>query len=199
METVKEKEKKMFELKKDAFGYTNIFMAPRVVKIVVNAGTGSTKDKNKIEVIQDRLAKITGQKSSPRIAKKSIATFKLREGETVGFATTLRGNRMYNFLDKLINVAIPRMRDFKGLSRTSIDGMGNYTIGIKEHSIFPETADEDLRDVFGFNITIVTSAKTREEAEALLEQIGLPFAASVDAKKKKKPTKDDEKDDKDFL
>jgi large subunit ribosomal protein L5 len=186
METVKEKVQKMFELKKDAFGYSNVFQAPKIVKVVLNSSTGSMKDKNKIQVVQDRLAQIAGQKASPRSAKQSIATFKLREGDVIGYAITLRGKRMYNFLDKLINIAIPRTRDFKGLSRLSIDAVGNYTIGIKEHTIFPETADEDLRDVFGFNITIVTSAKTKEEAEALLEQIGIPFAAAEEKKKKRK-------------
>ncbi|MCK5096415.1 MAG: 50S ribosomal protein L5, partial [Candidatus Pacebacteria bacterium] len=141
----------------------------------VNCGIGSVKDKNKIKLIEDRLTKIIGQKPSPRSAKRSIATFKLREGDVVGYATTLRGERMCNFLDKLINIAIPRMRDFQGLSRTAVDEMGNYTIGIKEHTIFPETSDEDIKDVFGFSVTIVTTAKTSNEAEAFLEEVGIPL------------------------
>ena len=171
MEKIKEKENKAFDAMKKSFGYSNKFMSPRVVKVVINSGTGSTKDKHKIETVQDRLAKITGQKPSAREAKKSIATFKLREGDTIGYTVTLRGKRMYNFLDKLVNIAIPRMRDFQGLSREAIDEMGNYTIGIKEHTVFPETSEEDLKNVFGFNITIVTTAKTKEEAEAFFENI----------------------------
>ena len=148
---------------------------PKIVKVVINSGVGSKKDKKFSEIILDRLAKITGQKAAARPAKQSIASFKVREGDVVGYAITLRGHRMYNFLDKLINVAIPRMRDFKGLSRTSVDSMGNCTIGIKEHTIFPEAAEEDLKDVFGFSIAIVTTAKNKEDAEMLLEQIGIPF------------------------
>ena len=175
METVKEKQKKVFETLKESFGYTNSFSAPCITKVVVNCGIGSVKDKNKIKLIEDRLSKIVGQKPSSRSAKKSIATFKLREGDVVGYAITLRGERMFNFLDKLINIAIPRMRDFQGLSRTAVDEMGNYTIGIKEHTIFPETADEDIKDVFGFSVTIVTTAKSTEEAEALLDAVGIPL------------------------
>ncbi len=178
MEKIKEKENNAFEAMKDNFGYSNSFMSPRIIKVVVNSSTGSTKDKHKIEVVQDRLAKITGQKPASRGAKKSIATFKLREGDIIGYTVTLRGARMYNFLDKLVNIAIPRMRDFQGLSRESIDEMGNYTIGVKEHTVFPETADEDLKDVFGFNVTIVTTAKTKEEAEIFLEHVGVPFKSN---------------------
>ncbi|MCK5027229.1 MAG: 50S ribosomal protein L5 [Candidatus Pacebacteria bacterium] len=178
MEKIKEKENKTFEVMKDTFGYSNSFMSPHVVKVVVNSSTGSTKDKHKIEVVQDRLTKITGQKPAPRGAKKSIATFKLREGDIIGYTVTLRGKMMYNFLDKLINIAIPRMRDFQGLPRESVDEMGNYTIGIKENTVFPETADEDLKNVFGFNVTIVTTAKTREEAEAFFEHIGIPLKSN---------------------
>ena len=175
METVKEKQRKEFETLKESFGYTNSFSAPCITKVVVNCGIGSVKDKNKIKLIEDRLSKIVGQKPSSRSAKKSIATFKLREGDVVGYAITLRGERMFNFLDKLINIAIPRMRDFQGLPRTAVDEMGNYTIGIKEHTIFPETSDEDIKDIFGFSITLVTTAKTQEEAEALLEGVGIPI------------------------
>ena len=175
METVKEKLQKAFDALKQGFGYKNRFAAPKLVKVVVNTSTGSTKDKKKIEIVQDRLAKIVGQRPSPRAAKKSIATFKLREGDIIGYSATLRGFRMCNFLDKLINIAIPRMRDFQGISRESIDEMGNLTIGIKEHTIFPETSDEDLKDVFGLSITVVTTAKTKKEAEAILEHVGVPF------------------------
>jgi large subunit ribosomal protein L5 len=151
---------------------------PRLVKVIVSTGIGSLKDKKKITLITDRLVKITGQKPSVKGAKKSVASFKVREGDPVGLMTTLRGDRMYGFLDKLINVAIPRIRDFRGLELKSIDKMGNYTIGLKEHTVFPETADEDLRDVFGMAITINTTAKDKKEAEELLRYIGLPIKNS---------------------
>jgi len=175
METIKEKQNKTFNALKDQFGYKNHLAAPRLVKVVVNSGTGSAKDKNRNEVVSGRLAKITGQKAAPRGAKKSIANFKLREGDVIGFSATLRGARMYSFLDKLINIAIPRMRDFKGLEIKGIDEIGNYTFGLKEHTIFPETSDEDLKDVFGMSITLVTTAKTKKEAEVLLKHLGIPF------------------------
>lgn len=166
---------KTFEAMKGAFNYKNVMQAPRLVKVVVSSGIGSVKDKNKIKVIEDRLQKITGQKVAPRAAKKSIATFKLREGETVGFMVTIRGKRMKDFVDKLVNVVLPRTRDFRGLEGSSIDEMGNLTIGIKEHTIFPETSEEDLKDVFGLAITVVTTAKTREEAKAFFEHLGFPI------------------------
>jgi|TARA_Y100000310_G_scaffold345866_1_gene471905 large subunit ribosomal protein L5 len=148
---------------------------PKVEKIVVSVGTGSVKDKKKLEVIQDRLAKVTGQKVSPRGAKKSIASFKLREGDTIGYQVTLRGTRMYDFLDRFIHISLPRSRDFKGINPESIDEMGNLTIGLSEHTIFPETPDEELKDIFGLSITIVTTAKTKEEAKTFLAHLGLPF------------------------
>ena len=166
----------VFEKLKESFSWKNPMQVPKVEKIVVSTGTGRVrKDKQKIQLIQDRLAKITGQKVVPKKAKKSIASFKLRDGEEVGFATTLRGKKMRAFLDKLINVATPRMRDFRGIPQTSVDEMGNLTIGIPEHTIFPETSDENLQDVFGMSITIVTTAKSKEEALAFLTHIGMPF------------------------
>jgi len=175
MSKVKEQQNTVFEKLQKVFSYKNLFQAPKVVKVVVSTGTGKIDDKNKIKVVQDRLAKITGQKPAPRGAKQSIAAFKLREGDVVGYQVTLRGSRMYDFLDKLVHVALPRTRDFRGLSVGSIDEMCNYTIGIKEHVIFPETSDEDLKDVFGIAVTIVTTAKTKEEAEALLRHLGFPL------------------------
>ena len=118
--------------------------------------------------IQDRLAVITGQKAAAKKARQSIASFKLREGEVVGYAVTLRGKKMNSFLDRLIHVAIPRMRDFRGIPRSSVDAMGNLTIGVPEHTIFPETPDENLQDVFGMSVTIVTTAESREEAMVCL-------------------------------
>lgn len=161
-------------LKKE-LGIKNDQALPRVLKVVINSGVGKAKDKKRNELIADRLAKITGQKASFRGAKQSIASFKSRQGDVVGVAVTLRGARMWGFLDKLVNVAIPRMRDFKGLNPKSIDEIGNFTLGLKENVIFPETTDEDLRDVFGFSISVVTTAKTKEQALALLTHLGFPF------------------------
>lgn len=175
MKTMKETVGSVFESLKATLGYTNIMQSPKVTKVVVSVGTGKVQDKQRLVLIQDRLARITGQKPSPRPAKKSIASFKLREGDIIGYQVTLRGARMEDFLFKLINLALPQTRDFRGLKTTAFDEMGNYTLGIKEHTIFPETADEDIKDVFGFAVTIVTNAKTKKEAEALLRHIGLPL------------------------
>ncbi len=175
MKTTKEKQNKAFDTLKERFGYTNRMQAPRLVKIVVSVGIGSTKDKEKLKIIPDRLSKITGQKSAPRAAKKSIATWKLREGEIVGQVVTLRGARMTAFFDKVINVALPRTRDFKGIPRTAVDEMGNLTIGVKEHTVFPEASDEELKHVFGMAITVVTTSKNKEEATAFFEYLGVPF------------------------
>ena len=173
--TLKQKfEKSIPDLQK-TLGVKNSLAVPRLVKVVVNTGFGSIKDKGKIEIIPDRLAKITGQKPAPRAAKKSIATFKLREGDVIGNVVTLRGARMYQFLDKLINVAIPRQRDFRGIDPKAVDEMGNLTIGIKEHSVFPESSDEELKNVFGLSVTLVTTAHNRESARALFDAIGIPF------------------------
>lgn len=175
MESVQTRFKTAFSELQEAHGYTNPHEAPKIEKVVVSVGTGRVEDKAKIALIQDRLARITGQKAAPRAARQSIAGFKLREGDIVGYQVTLRGARMVDFLDRLIHLALPQTRDFRGLKPGSIDEMGNYTLGIKEHTIFPETADEDIRDVFGMSVTIVTSAKTKPEAEALLRHIGVPL------------------------
>ncbi len=175
METLQTRLASVYESLKGDFGYKNVNEAPTLEKVVVSVGTGRIEDKAKIALIQDRLALITGQKASPRPARLSIAAFKLREGDIVGYQVTLRGPRMRDFMNKLIHVALPQTRDFRGLKVTSIDEMGNYTLGIKEHTIFPETADEDIRDVFGMSITIVTTATSKPEAEALLRHIGMPL------------------------
>lgn len=175
MESIKTKEQKTFNALKEERGYKNVMETPKLVKVVLSVGVGSLQDKAKIEVIKDRLAKITGQIVSPRPSKKSIAGFKMREGDIVGFQITLRGDRMVAFLDKLIHVALPRTKDFRGLKSSGIDEMGNYTLGIKEHTVFPETSDEDMRDIFGFAITVVTTAKNKEEARALFDYLGFPF------------------------
>jgi len=185
METTKQKEKKAAKILQDKYGYKNIIAAPHFVKVVVASGTGSAmkRDKNRNEFIMERLAKITGQKIALRGAKKSIASFKVREGDPVGLMVTLRGARMYGFIDKLINVAIPRTKDFRGINRTTIDNIGNLTMSIKEHTISPETGDEDIKDVFGMAITFVTTAKTREEAMSFFEAIDFPLKKEVKAKK----------------
>lgn len=175
METVQTQLNKVYDSLKGEFGYTNVNQAPTIEKVVVSVGTGRVDDKAKIALIQDRLAKITGQKAAPRRAKQSIASFKLRAGDVIGYQVTLRGKRKFDFLNKLIHVALPQTRDFRGLKASSIDEMGNYTLGIKENTIFPETHDEDLRDVFGMSITLVTTAKNKKEAEALLRHVGMPL------------------------
>lgn len=175
--TVKEKEKESFEKMKNAFHFKNAMAAPKLRKVVLNVGTGTMikKDKNKNEAISLRLAKITGQKPALRGSKKSVASFKVRQGDPIGVMVTLRGARMYAFLEKLINVALPRTKDFRGIARKVVDNIGNLTLGIKEHTIFPETADEDIKDVFGLSITIVSSAKNQKEGTAFFELLGMPF------------------------
>lgn len=173
MQTSKIKQEKV----NDFFGYKNKLSAPKILKIVVSSGTGSQikKDREKNDLIADRLSKITGQKPSIRVAKKSVASFKIREGDPIGLTVTLRGARMYHFLDKLVHIALPRTKDFRGIDKKSVDNIGNMTLGIKENTIFPETSDEDLRDVFGLSITLVTSAKDKEEATKFFEYLGMPF------------------------
>ncbi|HPS21273.1 MAG TPA: 50S ribosomal protein L5 [Candidatus Paceibacterota bacterium] len=175
--TVKEREALAFEKMKTAFHYKNVMAAPKLKKVVLNVGTGTMmkKDKNRNDMISDRLAKITGQKPATRGAKKSISSFKIRQGDPVGVTVTLRGKRMYAFLEKLFNIALPRTKDFRGLSNKAVDDIGNLTIGIKEHTIFPETADEDIKDVFGLAITLVSSAKSKKEGIEFFELVGVPF------------------------
>jgi len=185
--TVKEKEVESFDKMKSAFHYKNKMAAPKMVKVVLNVGTGTAvkKDKNKNDAIGERLAKITGQKGALRGAKQSIASFKVRQGDPIGVVVTLRGKRMFAFLEKLINIALPRTKDFRGINPGAVDNIGNLTIGIKEHTIFPETADEDIRDVFGLAITLVSTAKNKKEGKTFFELIGIPFKKEEDEKKKK--------------
>jgi large subunit ribosomal protein L5 len=176
MSIIKALEKKTFEALQGELGLKNVMSAPRLQKVVISVGTGRvTKDKNRMELIEDRLAQITGQKPTKRGAKKSVAAFKIRQGDIIGYQVTLRGQKMYDFLDRLINVALPRTRDFRGLSPQAIDEMGNFTIGVKEHTIFPETSDENLGDVFGLAITVVTSARDPQAAETFLRYLGFPL------------------------
>ncbi len=183
MSITKQKQQSAYLALAETFGYTSPMQGPRITKVVVSSGVGKKRDKKQLEVVEDRLAKITGQKPSTRPARISIASFKVREGDTVGYQVTLRGARMYDFVDKLIHIALPRTRDFRGLSAKAIDEMGNLTVGIREHTIFPETSDEDLKDVFGLAITIVTTAKSKAEAEAFFRHIGMPLIVDSGAKR----------------
>jgi len=158
------------------FNYTSPMAAPRLRKIVVNMGVGEAKDNIKLlDAAVEEMALITGQRPALRRAKKSIANFKLREGIPVGCAVTLRGSRMYEFLDRLVSIALPRVRDFKGLSEKAFDGRGNYTLGITDQTIFPELSVGKIEKIKGMNITIVTTAQTDNESRALLQGLGIPF------------------------
>ena len=161
----------------ERFGYSTPMQAPRITKITVNMGVGDAKqDSRLLEAATDQLATITGQRPSVRRARKSIAQFKVREGMPVGVAVTLRSERAYEFLDRLMSIAIPRIRDFRGLNPRSFDGRGNYSLGVREQIIFPEVDYDDVDQVRGLDITITTNARTDDEAFALLEAIGMPFA-----------------------
>lgn len=161
---------------KEKFGYKNNLAVPRIEKAVVNIGIGSvSKDEKAQEIISKDLALITGQKPVPTLAKKAVSAFKTREGMVVGLKVTLRGKRLFDFLSRLINVALPRTRDFRGLSPKSVDEGGNLTIGIKEHIIFPEIYSEEIKRIFGLEVTIVSNAKKREEALELFKLLGFPI------------------------
>ena len=161
----------------EKFNYTSVMQAPKIDKIVINMGVGDavSNAKNLDEAVEE-LTLIAGQKPVITRAKKSIAGFRLREGNAIGCKVTLRGQRMYEFLDKLISVSLPRVRDFRGVSDTSFDGRGNYTLGIKEQLIFPEIDFDNVNKVRGMDIVIVTTANTDEESKELLTQLGMPFA-----------------------
>ncbi len=160
----------------ERFGYTSIMQAPRIEKITLNMGVGDAKQDSKmLEAAAEQLATIAGQKPNIRRARKSIANFKLREGMPVGVAVTLRGERAYEFLDRLLSVAIPRIRDFRGLKPNAFDGRGNYSMGVREQIIFPEIDYDAVDQVRGLDITITTTAQTDDEAFALLDAFGMPF------------------------
>jgi large subunit ribosomal protein L5 len=162
-------------LKKE-FGYTNVMAIPKIKKIVVNMGLGEATSNAKIaDVGADELSRITGQKAVIRRATKSIAQFKLRQGMPVGAMVTLRGERMYEFLDRLISIALPRVRDFRGVSAKGFDGRGNYTLGLRDQLLFPEIDYMKVDKARGMNVSMVTTAKTDEEARKLLQLLGLPF------------------------
>ena len=177
MELTQQKQHTAFDILKTSFGYQNVMAAPRIEKVVISVGTGKRAkiDKRWNDHVADRLIKITGQAPALRQAKKSIAQFKIRTGDQIGLTVTLRGEKALSFFDKLIHVALPRTRDFRGVAATGVDAMGNLTLGIKEHTIFPATADEDLSDVFGLSVTVVTTARTKAEARAFFDHLGVPF------------------------
>ena len=158
------------------FNYTSVMQAPKLDKIVINMGVGDAMTNSKaLDAAVDELTQIVGQKPIITKARKSIANFKLREGVAIGCKVTLRGERMYEFFDKLVSISLPRVRDFRGLSKNSFDGRGNYTIGVKEQLIFPEINYDKIFKVRGMDIVIVTTAKTDEEGRELLTQLGMPF------------------------
>ena len=173
---IQKQQKTAFDTLKERVGLVNRMQTPRIEKVVVSVGVGKMgKEKGRMELVADRLGKITGQKPVVRGAKKSIATYKTRLGDTVGYQVTMRGARAEDFLNRLVHIALPRTKDFKGVPLGALDEMGNYTLGIKEHSVFAETSDEELKDVFGMAVTIVTTARDKKIAEAYLRHLGLPF------------------------
>ena len=158
------------------FNYKNVNQVPKLVKITINSGLGDVKDNSKsIQLAQEELKQIAGQKPVLTQAKKSVANFKIREGQSIGMKVTLRGIRMYEFFDKFISIALPRVRDFRGVSKKSFDGRGNYSMGVKEQLIFPEISYDQVEKVRGFDICITTTANTDEEARELLALLGMPF------------------------
>ena len=158
------------------FGIANVMAVPRIVKVTVNTGVGRIhKEGEVLKKIERDLGIITGQKASARSAKKSIASFKVREGVTVGYSSTLRGKRMWDFLDRFISLALPMSKDFRGIETKNVDQNGNLSVGIKEHSIFPEVNLENVKDIFGLQVIVTTTAKNREQGIALLRAIGIPF------------------------
>jgi large subunit ribosomal protein L5 len=161
------------------FGYTNVYAVPRITKVVVNMGLGeATQNPKAIEAGADELARITGQKAAIRRAKKSVAQFKVRQGMPIGAMVTLRGERMYEFLDRLMNIALPRVRDFRGVSPKGFDGRGNYTLGLRDQLIFLEVDYLKVDKARGMNISVATTAKTDQEARRLLQLLGMPFRAA---------------------
>ena len=163
----------------EKFGYPNLMAVPRLAKIVVNMGVGKAQEDIKLlDSAMAEMAQITGQRPSIRRARKSIANFKLREGSPIGCRVTLRGDRMYEFLDRLVAIALPRVRDFRGISTKAFDGRGNYTMGIEDQLIFPEISYTKVDMVRGMNVSIVTTARSDDESRALLEGLGIPFSRS---------------------
>jgi len=172
---------------KEKRGYKNVHQVPRLVKVVINTSVGSAPDvKAALEIAKDELSLITGQKPVETISKKAISNFKLRAGQAIGAKVTLRGRIMYEFLERLIKTALPRIRDFRGVSARAFDGNGNYTLGVTDQSIFPEVELDKIKRNIGFDITIVTSATNNDEARALLTELGMPFTGRNTKKVEKK-------------
>ena len=160
----------------DEFGYKNVMQVPKLTRIVVSRGIGdAVADKKLIDYSVEEMTNITGQKAVPTVSKKDVANFKLRKGMPIGVKVTLRGERMYEFLDRLVTAALPRVRDFNGIKATGFDGRGNYSLGITEQIIFPEINIDKIKKIEGMNITFITSAETDKEAKSLLQEVGLPF------------------------
>ena len=169
------KKKIILTLQKE-LGVKNILALPKIEKVVINIGLGRTlKDEKFLDIVMRDIALIAGQKPKTTLAKKSIANFKTRKGMVIGATVTLRGQRMYDFISRLINIALPRTRDFRGINVKSLDKNGNLTIGVKEHIVFPEIKGEEVRNIFGFEITVVVKAKNKEEAVALYKAVGFPI------------------------
>ncbi|MEM6643643.1 MAG: 50S ribosomal protein L5 [Bacteroidota bacterium] len=163
---------------KDKFQYSSVMQVPKLTKIAINRGIGAAvADKKLVDSGVEELTMITGQKAVPTIAKKSVSNFKLREGMPIGAKVTLRGDRMYEFLDRLMTVALPRVRDFRGVREKGFDGRGNYTLGVQEQIIFPEISIDKIKSIAGMDITFVTTASTDEESLALLKEFGMPFTS----------------------
>jgi large subunit ribosomal protein L5 len=181
MSTVSLKKKYIEEISpalKEKFSYKSVMQVPKLVKISINQGLGSAvSDKKVIETGVEELSLITGQKAVAVLAKKSVSNFKLREGMPIAVKVTLRGNHMFEFLDRFVNITLPRVRDFKGVKDKGFDGRGNYTLGVQEQLIFPEISLEKVKNISGMNITFVTTANTDEEGYALLKAFGMPFAS----------------------
>ncbi|MBV8813796.1 MAG: 50S ribosomal protein L5 [Verrucomicrobia bacterium] len=177
-ELYKEYKERVVPALRGRLGYKNPFQVPRVEKVVINScvSAQSSEAKQALEEAKAEIALITGQRAVETKAKKSISNFKLRKGQTIGAKVTLRGDRMYEFLDRFIRMALPRIRDFRGISPKSFDGQGNYTIGVHDQTIFPEVELDKIKRNIGFDITIVTTAKTNDEAKALLAELGVPFS-----------------------
>jgi large subunit ribosomal protein L5 len=178
--TLKEKQQNAFSELADTFGYQNELEVPRLKKVVITSGVGSISNPDKIELIRDRIGKITGQKPVPTRAKQSIASFSTRQGDVIGYKVTLRGHEMRDFVDKFIHLTLPRTKDFRGINLDNIDEMGNISIGVTEHTAFPETSDEELGNVFGLGVTIITTADNKEEAQGYLAHLGIPFTKSTE-------------------
>src|SRR5580704_6870830 len=184
-ELYKEYKERVVPALRERLGYKNVLQVPRVEKVVINScvSTHSADAKQALEEAKAEIALISGQRPAETKSKKSISNFKLRKGQAIGAKVTLRGDRMYEFLERLIRMALPRIRDFRGISPKAFDGKGNYTLGVKDQAIFPEVELDKIKRNIGFDITIVTTAKTNDEAKALLTELGIPFSD------KKQPTK----------